>query len=212
MKNILLVLSLLTFLNTGVLVAQSKLGVTYYNNSNDTISFNFKNNSSDTLYLFSTYFLKDLLSSKYLHKIDKKNKIYKVSYVPLLRYLSAYLTDRIVLGEDRIVVEGQNKYKFEPIAPNGIFTLKLAISDVFNKMNEKNNVVKDFTDKELSKKKFKFATYDNKQGSFDLIFEFAYYKSVDLLTSKEKYINAGDKAHSQAAEYDIVQIRTEILK
>ncbi len=211
MRGILLSLLLLAFFNNDILFAQTELDLSYHAD-NDTVIFDFKNNTSDTLYLFSTYFSKDLLSSKYLHTINKKNKIYKVSYAPLLRYITAYLTDRIVLGEDRIIVEGQNKYKFELVAPDSIFSLKLAICDIFNKMGEKNNVVKDFTEKELRKKEFKYVTYNFKQDCFDLIFEFAYYKDINLLTSREAYINAGDKAYNQSMEYDVVQIKTEKLK
>jgi len=85
---------------------------TNYKEINDTLIFSFINTGNDTLQLFSTYFSSPYIFSKVLHKIDAKQNIYKVSFLPILPYLSGYLTDKIVLTDvDKITMVGQNLYK-----------------------------------------------------------------------------------------------------
>jgi hypothetical protein len=209
--KILFIICIILFLDSKKISAQDAVDVIYTEKS-DSIKFIFKNVSNDTIYLFSTYFSKNFLSSKYLHQINKLNKTYTVSFAPLTPYLTAYLTDRIVLGKDKIITEGQNLFEFYVIKPNDLIEITLAINDIFSNINQKDNAIAVFTEDELIKKKFKTLTFRYNQDKYDLIFRFAYYKDIETIISKEKYINAGDKAYFKAREYEVINLKCYLKK
>lgn len=66
---------------------------------NDTMQsyiINIENNSdNDTFYLFNSYLKDGLENAKYLKRFDKKNKQCKISFLPLITYLTTDRTDNI---------------------------------------------------------------------------------------------------------------------
>ena len=81
MRLILIVVAILFSCMTK---AQSNDIETNYKEINDTLIISFINTGNDTLQLFSTYFEKPYIFSKVLHKVDTKNKVYKISFLPAL--------------------------------------------------------------------------------------------------------------------------------
>lgn len=187
--------------------AQGQFCDVSYKESSDTLVFTFSNSSKDTLFLFSTYFDNQYLSSKYLHRINKECKTYKLSFLPLLPYIAAYLTDKIILyNENKIIMEGQNLYQFVKIAPMKTYTLSLPYSKLFLHKDENNNAVKDFSFERINKKAIKQIALRSLNGKYRLSFEFALYKKVDLLLSRDLYINGGLKTYEQSKDFETVKV------
>lgn len=182
-----------------------------YKESIDNLVFTFSNSSKDTLFLFSTYFDNQYLSSKYLHRIDKECKTYKLSFLPLLPYIAAYLTDKIILyNENKIIMEGQTLYQFVKIGPMETFTLNLPYSKLFLHKDEKNNAVKDFSFEKVDKRAIKQLSLRRLKGKYCLSFEFALYKKVDLLLSRDLYINGGIKTYEQSKDFETVKVAVNL--
>lgn len=199
-----LTLSLLFVLE---LNAQVQLFEVSYKESRDTLVFTFSNNSKDTFFLFSTYFDNKYLSSKYLHRIDKEFRTYKLSFLPLLPFISAYLTDKIILdNENKIIMEGQTLFQFVKIEPLETFTLCLPYSELFLHKDKKNNAVKEFAFDEVDKKTIKQLSLRNQKGKYNLSFEFALYNKVDLLLSRDLYINGGIETYKQSKKFEKLTI------
>lgn len=90
------------------------------------------NNTRDTIFLFNSYFDKNITSSKYIYRYDKKNKSVNISFLPLIPYLFTRYSDRIVL-QDRIVKEYQTVYDFYKIPPYYKHTLNIDVLDLKGK-------------------------------------------------------------------------------
>lgn len=143
-----------------------------------------KNPLTDTVYLFDSYLLDDLIYSKYLHRIDKPNRVHKISFIPIIPYLSVEKSDVIVLGKERIVKRNQVLYGFKTIPPKTYLRIKINYK-IFN--NDENIV--DFDAKKMSK--FDNVIFENERTidtiRYSKCVEFAIYKNVSLLTSKKSY-------------------------
>lgn len=173
----------------------------------DTLVFSFYNPTQDTLQLFSTYFAKTYLLADMLHKVDTKNNIYKVSFLPILPYLTGYLDDRLVLtDENKISMVGQNLYSFIKILPNSRIDVELPCEVLFSKKDNKNNVVRDFNNEFINVKDVKKITLGKQKGLHRLVFEFAIYKDVSLLLNREKYISGELKTYEQTKDYTIINV------
>lgn len=193
--------------------AQGNDVITSYKEINDTLVISFINTGNDTLQLFSTYFEKPYIFSKVLHKVDAKNKKYKVSFLPLLPYLSGYLTDKLILTDvNKITMVGQNLYSFREILPKNQIYIKLPLSQLFGNVNAKNNVVKDYNNETINGKKLKKITLSKQKGKFEMLFEFAFYKEVNLIVKRDLYIKSGIKAYEQAKNYEIVKLPVSLEK
>ena len=193
--------------------AQSNDIETNYKEINDTLIISFINTGNDTLQLFSTYFEKPYIFSKVLHKVDAKNKEYKVSFLPLLPYLSGYLTDKLILTDvNKITMVGQNLYSFMEILPKNKIYIKLPLSQLFGNVNEKNNVVKDFDNETINGKNLKDITLSKQKGEFELLFEFAFYTEVNLLVERDLYIESGVKTYEQTKKYEILKLPVTLEK
>jgi hypothetical protein len=84
------------------------LYISYDENANG-LTFSVINTTEDTVYLFSSYLPALYHSSKYLHRIDKRSKvnIYRISFLPLIPFLSTKPNDRLIVGSNRIVEKNQ---------------------------------------------------------------------------------------------------------
>jgi len=200
MKKILSTLLLIYSINA-VSFSQDNFHINY-TEINDTIIFEFHNNTNDTKYLFSTYFFDDYLFSKYIQRINKKHKTYTISFVPLIPYLTNYLSDRIILGEDKIISVGQNLYHFITIKPGKTYTLKLPEKTIFLNANKKHNSVNYFKFKNIKNHKIKKYTLKKLRGKYQLFFEFAIYDKIELLQSK----NADIKSYYQSRNYETFNV------
>ena len=100
-------------------VACDDVGVhaTLRNLDNKEACISLINTSNDTVYVFSSYLEKEYCMSEYLHRYAMKDKTYKLSFLPLLPYLSPKFSDNIVDEPSKIISYSQINFCFIPIPP-----------------------------------------------------------------------------------------------
>lgn len=161
--------------------------------------FEIINGSRDTLYLFDSYLKENLYQSKYLHRFDIKEKQCKLSLLPLLPFLSVRYSDRLILGENRIVNKWQVLYHFTAIAPNGKSIIKMNKSAFYSE---------DYVEEVYPQKISKFDTIKFHKSRYGkcgtVVVEFALYKNVNLLISKDAYYFDEFNFNEQALSYIVL--------
>ncbi len=170
-------------------------------------SFTAVNTTNDTLFLFGSYLTPEFYSSKYIHKVNKKEKLYKISFLPYLPYLSHIPDDRRYYY-DRIIKEGQLKFKFIMLVPRSTYKFEIAYTNLFKNNEQKNNLIWDFENKKTSRfkpLKFKFATANKLKSEYTLAFEFACYKQISILCGDE--MSGNDSLYNQASSsYELLEV------
>lgn len=147
------------------------------------VIISFENKSIDTLYLFSSYFKQDkYFNSKYLNRINYKTQQKKLSFLPLVRYLSMNLSDRIILGENSVIRYSQVKYEFIELAPNSREEITFFINDTINLFTKdiedrENNTFNDIKWLEIENQAM-FNKYNN-------VIEFAVYKKIEKILNHD---------------------------
>ncbi|TDS20877.1 hypothetical protein DFQ03_0133 [Maribacter caenipelagi] len=164
------------------------------------------NTTKDTIYLFSSYLKDDYLKSKYLHRVDKKNKINKLSLLPLTPFVSTKYSDNIIMGEEAIINKNQIVYDFIVIPPNQSY--KRLLSEDIMTVKE---VTKDFDLADLnlnSRVKFKSKNLDRckKLKSVMKTIEFAIYRDVNMLCEEKAYYTNVRDFDVASKNYDIIRI------
>ena len=87
-----------------------------------------ENKGQSTVHIFDSYFDENAYYSRYVHQYDNRNRIKYLSFLPLLPYLSVLRSDRIILGEKKIVTGGNYVYHFAPIVSGAKYILSIPIS------------------------------------------------------------------------------------
>lgn len=160
------------------------------------------NTHTDTIYLFDSYLVDDLVYSKYLHRTDKKKKMCKVSFVPIIPYLSVEKADVVILGKERIIMKDQVLYSFRIIPPKTYFCIKINRS-VFENIVE--NIL-DFDTKKFTKfDNPRFKTVSEVKCTKRLL-EFAFFNDISLLADKKAYYLNEFNFNKQAQSYEILSI------
>jgi hypothetical protein len=169
------------------------------------ITFLITNNSPDTLFLFDSYLNEELYGSRYLHRYDKKAKRCKLSFLPLLPYLSPRYRDVVILGGEKIANKGQIIFHFKAIPPNETYAVSIP-KDFFHSRE----YVDEVYPQKYSKfdRRIKFRSRKRNRCD-DVLVEFAIYKSVDLLKSENAYYFDELAFNEQALSYDILSITIE---
>ena len=161
-----------------------------YSENASGIDFRIINTTNKTVYLLSSYFPELYHPSEYLHRVNEKDQIYKVSFLPLLPYLSTVSTDKLILGSNRVISKGQVLYDFIKLTPQTYHELSISYDVLFKNIGDKNSLICDYDPNENSKFgkiKFKYSNADKLKGKYKLHFEFAIYDQVDLLCEKSAY-------------------------
>jgi hypothetical protein len=134
----------------------------------------------DTLYLLDSYLLDDLMYSKYLHRYDKKG-LCKLSFLPIIPYLSVKKTDAVLVRDNRVVNKNQVLYHFISIPPKSYVRI-IMHKDVFD-----TEYIKDFD-------VHKYTKFDDIKiknvSKFDChkrIIEFAIYTNIDFISGDMFY-------------------------
>ena len=230
----LMILALMQMIFTVISTAQSTLPSGYCENNEGTridlpdrfvadslyvlykeevsgLSFKIINTTDQTVYLFSSYFSEPYYSSKYVHRVNVEDQIYKISFLPLLPYLSTRQTDKLILGSDRMVNKGQILYDFIKLTPQTYYEISLSYDNLFKNFRGKNSLVRDFdSNDKFSDIKFKYLSVNQLKGRFRVIFEFGIYKSVDLLCKQEAYYMQEHKFNTQAKSFKVLKVPVEI--
>lgn len=182
----------------------------YTKMENDTLRITLFNSGEDTLYLFNSYIelspkhdcgKEPLWESEYLHRYDKKGKIYKLSFLPIIPYLSVRFNDLITLGKQRILKKWAILYSFKPIAPE-----KSVVISIPRKALVYDAYTKDINLKDYGKNDnicFKEATV---KAPFSITIELAIYKNIDLLINQDAYYFREGEFDAQAKDYIVLSI------
>ena len=187
------------------------------NVSNDTdgnVVFEFINQANDSLYLFDSYLdgtysiiNEDLYGSKYLHRYDMKLKECKLSFLPILPFLSVNYTDVVVAGENKLIRKGQILYHFKPIPPQSCIQIAVPRKVFYSKEYVKEITLKDYS-KFDSTIKFKDVIPKRCQR---IKVEFAIYKDVSLLTSYDAFYFDELNFNKQALSYEVFSVSMDLL-
>lgn len=171
------------------------------------------NPTKDTLYLFSSYFTQELQSSKYLHEVNRKNKTYYISFVPIVSNLATKRTDKIILGEESIAHKGQVLYDFIKLDPNTYYALEINYNTLFKNGKANRNAVKYYNNQSLSKFKeasFKTLTTSKLAGKYNLIFQFGVYTDVRVLCSESNYYLNEYEFDKQAKSFKTINLPVQL--
>jgi hypothetical protein len=175
--------------------------VQFIGEKDNDFEFEIINNSKDTLYLFDSYLNENLYQSKYLHRFDVKEKQCKLSLLPLLPFLSVRHSDRLIIGENKIINKWQVLYHFKTIPPNSKNTIPIAKSAFST-----DEYVKEVYPQKLSKfDTIKFHKSKHKKCNA-VVVEFALYKNIDLLISKEAFYFDEFNFNKQALSYTVLSV------
>ena len=173
------------------------------------------NTTKDTLYLFNSYLQQQFLSSKYLHRIDLKKKSYKISFLPIVPYVFTKYADVISTTDEAIIGNHQIVYDFIKLLPNGSKTIEFKYSDIFKNRNESNNVSRDYNVKMLNKDSgmpVEFYATGKLSVKYNFYFEFAVYRSVDLLCKQSAYYVQEYEFDKQSKSFEVLTIPVRMSK
>lgn len=170
------------------------------------------NTTKDTVNIFNSYLRPSLLSSKYLHRINSKRRIYKISFLPLVPYLFTKYSD-VITGES-ITGSHQIVYDFFKLPPGTSQEITLLYQDLFRNKNSSKNVSKDYDVKSLHKYSKglpqDFCTAHKLKGKYSLQFEFAVYKSVSILCEQSAYYLREQEFDKQSKDFRVLTSPVEL--
>jgi len=170
------------------------------------------NTTKDTLYVFNSYLQPSLLSSKYLHRINSKDKLYKISFLPLVPYMFTKYSD--VITDEPIVGNHQIVYDFFKLLPSTSQEIKMSYDNLFKRKGSAKNVSMDYDVKTLHKYSKglpqKFCTAGKLKGKYNLQIEFAVYKSVSLLCEESAYYVQEQAFEKQSKDFKILTASVEM--
>lgn len=148
--------------------------------SDKKINLKLINNSSDTIYLFKSYFDDDITPSKYIYRYNKQNNTVNISFLPLIPYLYTKYSDRIIL-QDRIIKDYQTVYDFYKIPPLNEYSFSINTVDL---MHQK-DYIEDF-DVYKFKRDEKIQNLELSRKT-DFKIQLAYYQNVNTICNYKAY-------------------------
>lgn len=181
--------------------------VEYEKNDDSSIYVTFTNNTDEIYYLFSSYFDEEYSKSKYLNRLNKKDKTIKKSFLPLIPYLSPESNDRYLSGENKLVSVAQINYRFIKINPKTTFKLFIDYSQ-----NDFEKYILDFDVKNsFLASKIKWKKKRNKKCylNFRKLLEFAVYKEINYLCDLNFYGNKPKEYDDKSKDFEIVSLEVE---
>jgi len=184
--------------------ANSVKGVTLNANYlKETISIKVINNTSDTIYIFKSYFDNDISISPYLYRLDKKKNEMNVSFLPLIPYLYTKYSDKVII-QDRIIKAYQTVYDFYKILPFHEYSFNVKSLDFKNSKE----FIKDFDIYSLNKfqpiKKFKREKV-KKENTPAFIVKIAYYTNIENICNSNAYFLDELNFNEDAKKFKIIK-------
>lgn len=172
------------------------------NYSEGNLHLKVTNNTKDTIFIFKSYFDKDISTSNYVYRYDKKNNKINISFAPLLPYLFTKYSDRVIF-DNRIIKDYQVVYDFYKIPPFYEYLFSVPVID----FKRRKDFITDFNVSELNKfekiKRFKTKKLNQKKPSF--VVSVAYYNNVETLCNSNSYYQEELKFNSAAKDFKILQ-------
>lgn len=160
----------------------------------DSVKFVFFNNSEHHLWLFDSYldpqYGKVLFQSPYLHRVERKNNRFKLSFLPVTPWLSVRYSDLIRRNEKTICSPGQVIYHFRQITGNDSVTIAIPKEAFFSEEYVIDKPLVRYHSYDSARRvKFRTTT-DRPQLPFRTV-EFAVYRSLEGINESNYYYNEG---------------------
>lgn len=169
----------------------------------DTISIKITNNTTDTIYIFKSYFDNNISISPYLYRFDRKKNEVNISFLPLIPYLYTKYSDKIII-QDRIIKAYQTVYDFYKILPFHEYSFNVKSLDFKNSKE----FIKDFDVYSLNKfqpiKKFKREKL-KKKNTPEFIVNIAYYSDIKNICNSNSYFLDELKFNEDAKKFKIIK-------
>ncbi|MDH6310475.1 hypothetical protein M2451_004019 [Dysgonomonas sp. PFB1-18] len=221
MKNNTLILAIILFIFSFQVKAQvniSNINLSQHsdslisilvNTNKDVFEFELINNTSDSLYLFDSYLnenafsdIEQLYNARYLHRFDRKENQCKLSFLPLIPYLSVERNDLYIIGENRLIRKGQILYSFKSILPHSKLCIKIPKESFYQE-----KYIKEVDTKKMSKfdKKMKIKNIDGVKCD-NIVVEFAVYKNINIINNFEAYYYNEFEFNEQVLSYSIISV------
>ena len=184
-----------------------------YNQDTVGVTVNIINTTKDTLYIFNSYLRQQFLSSKYLHRINVQNKLYKISFLPIIPYVFTKYSDIVATTDQALIGNHQVVYDFFRLPPNSNQQIEFKYRELFKNRNKNSNVSKDYDVRKLnknSKPSQTFYTTSKLKGKYNFKFEFAAYKSVNLLCNQTAYYLQEYKFDKQSKNFKVLTIPVKV--
>ena len=160
----------------------------------DSVKFVFFNNSEHHLWLFDSYldpqYGKVLFQSPYLHRVERKNNRFKLSFLPVTPWLSVRYSDLIRRNEKTICSPGQVIYHFRQIAAKDSVAIAIPKEAFFSEEYVIDKPLVRYHSYDSARRvKFRTTT-DRPQLPFRTV-EFAVYRSLEGINESNYYYNEG---------------------
>lgn len=168
--------------------------------NNDTLKLCLTNIGEKPVFLFDSYlndyeFRMKILEGDAIYRYNSDEDIFKLSFLPLLPYLSYHRGDLIAIGERRITRGlGNTVYSFRPIGVNETICINLPFEEPRMDRWQKDIDVKQFNKWDM-KDRMKFEQSDhclNKTDSPEVFFEIAIYNDTVSLNEYDYYLHEYD--------------------
>ena len=93
--------------------------------NDSTIYLEIINTKNKEISLFSMYFDDNYKNALFFRRINKRDKLVKLSFIPLITYLSPMKSDLLIFGNNAVVNKFQLHYNFIKIPPYSVLKLRI---------------------------------------------------------------------------------------
>ena len=192
--------------------------VQFIGEKDDDFEFELINNTQDTLHLFDSYLFdrdiridtyldgKEMQRSIYLHRFDEKTKQCKLSFLPLLPFLSVHYTDLIIFEGHKLAKRGNVLYHFRAVPPNSRNKIEISKSAFYTE-----DYVYEVYPQKISKFEHTIKFHkSNNDCCGNIVVEFALYKNIDLLRNEQAYYYDEYNFNDQALSYTVLSVSIDL--
>ena len=160
----------------------------------DSVKFVFYNHSEHLFWLFDSYldpqYGKVLFQSPYLHRVERKNNQFKLSFLPVTPWLSVRYSDLIRRNEKTICSPGQVIYHFRQITGKDSVAIAIPKEAFFSEEYVIDKPLVGYHSYDSARRvKFRTST-DRPQLPYRTV-EFAVYRSLEGINESNYYYNEG---------------------
>lgn len=160
----------------------------------DTLDLCILNKSKNTIFLFDSYINDEelsegILNSDVVYRYNTHNKVFKISFLPILPCLTYMKGDLIVLGPRRILSKWQIKYSFKPIKAHETYCFSLPFTARRENTWLEDLDVRDFNKWDLNRPRFEKSTQHISETDSIIFLEFAIFNDTTCLGFNNYYYN-----------------------
>lgn len=185
------------------------IGIVYSINNDSLIVFDVINTTSDTIYIFSTYFNELYYLADCLHRVkpEKREKI--ISFVPIVPFLGVRTSDIKIPSTNRICEPFQVRYNFVILYPKTHYEITFNTNKIFSKPLYALDVDLKTLSKFDHNFSFRYKTIKKAQLKYNTFFEFAIYSDIEILCDGESFYNDEFNFDKASKVFKILRIKVD---